>query len=241
MSAAVLAGGYPPAIVSVMKPWHFRFARVLIYFGALVAAVAVCISAKWGESDLGQTLVTARQLYGLWALGLLLASMLLGPLTSVLPWMPFKASLMYGRRAAGVSALLFALLHVAVYAWSLLRWGWRAFYTPGLLWVIGLALGIVVLADMFALGFTSRDGAVKSMGGRTWKRLHRTVYAALGLVLLHAILVGADFGLTHAPDVKGQADVGSLIAFVSISAAWLLLVILRRLRFRWTPAFLRLS
>ena len=122
-------------MVSAMKAWHFRFARGLIYVGVLVAAVGIGISAKWGESDFGQVLVAARQLYGLWALALLLASMVLGPLTSVLPWLPFKASLMYGRRAVGVSALLFTVLHLIAYIGSVLRRNWRELNTPGVLWV----------------------------------------------------------------------------------------------------------
>jgi DMSO/TMAO reductase YedYZ heme-binding membrane subunit len=90
---------------------------------------------------------------------------------------------------------------------------------------------------MTALGVTSRDASVKSMGGRKWKRLHRTVYIALGLILLHALFVGADFGLSGGPDVMGEADFGSLIKFLSIAAGWLGLVLLRRRAWRWTPSF----
>ncbi len=46
---------------------------------------------------------------------MLLASVFLGPLTTVLPRLPFKASLLYGRRAVGVSAAVFALIHVIAY------------------------------------------------------------------------------------------------------------------------------
>ena len=221
-----------------MKPWHFRWARGLIYGGAAIAAVAVAVSARWDEPDLGQALVAARQLFGLWALGLLLASMVLGPLTSVFPWIPFKSSLMYGRRAVGVSALMFALLHVATYLGSVLRRDWRELYTPGLLWIAGLLLGLIVLSDMITLGVTSRDAAVRKMGGRRWKKLHQTVYIALAVVFVHAIFVGADFGVSRGPDVQGEADYGALIGFLCVAADWLLLAILRRRRFSWTPKFL---
>src|ERR1035437_9382486 len=94
--------------------------------------------------DPGARLVEARQLYGLWALALLLTSLLLGPLTALLPWLPMRSTLMYARRAAGVMALIFAIAHLGVYVWSLLRRDWREFYTPGVLWLAGLALGIIV-------------------------------------------------------------------------------------------------
>jgi DMSO/TMAO reductase YedYZ heme-binding membrane subunit len=184
---------------------------------------------------LGHALIDARQLFGLWALGFLLASILIGPLTSVLPWIPWKSSLMYGRRAVGLSALVFALLHSMCYLWSVFHRNWREFYTPGILWIAGLLLGVVAMTDMVALSVTSRDKAVKQMGGRRWKRLHRTVYFALGVVLLHSLFVGADFGINRGPDVSGAPDAGSGITFLCVSAGWLVLFILRHRGVRWAP------
>jgi len=63
------------------------------------------------------------------------------------------------------------------------------------------------------------------MSGRRWKRLHRSVYIALGVVLLHALLTGADFGLKRAPDVRGEPDAGAGITFLCVSAAWVVLFI----------------
>ena len=208
--------------------WHFRWSRGVIYCGAFIAAVAISVSSKWGQGDIGQGLVTVRQLFGLWALAFLLASMILGPLTSVFPWVPLRSSLMYGRRAVGISALGFGMLHVVAYGWSLLRRNWRELYTPGALWMIGLMLGLIALMGMCALGITSRDASVKAMGGRKWKKLHRSVYWLLPVVLLHAVFVGADFGVNQGPDVHGEADYGCLITFLCISAGWMLLAILRR-------------
>jgi methionine sulfoxide reductase heme-binding subunit len=222
-----------------MKPWYYRLARPLVYVGWLLCSLAIGMISAVGSPDLGDTLVAARQLYGLWGLATLLAAMSLGPAISVLPWLPLKAPLMYARRAIGVCGLGFALLHVATYCWSLLRRDWREVYLPGVLWVSGLVAGLIALSDMVALATTSTDAAVKRMGGRKWKRLHRTIHLVLLVVLVHAALVGADFGLNHGPDVKGDADFGCLIGFVSISAVWLILFLLRRRGWRWTPKVLR--
>lgn len=213
--------------------WHFRWSRKVIYGGAFVAALVISGSAKWGQPDVGQALVSARQLFGLWALAFLLAAMILGPLTSVLPWVPLRSSLMYGRRAVGVSALGFGILHVAAYCWALLRRDWRELYTPGTMWVIGLSLGLIALLGILRLGITSRDASVKAMGGRKWKKLHRSVYFLLPVVLLHAVFVGADFGVNCGPDVRSD-DCGCLIGFLCVSAGWLLLAILRQRGWKWT-------
>jgi DMSO/TMAO reductase YedYZ heme-binding membrane subunit len=95
------------------------------------------------------------------------------------------------------------------------------------------------MADMLALGFTSRDKAVKQMGGRKWKRLHSTIYFALPVVLIHSLFVGADFGINRGPDVKGEPDAGAGITYLCIFAAWFALFVLRHRNFRWRPPFLR--
>ena len=51
------------------------------------------------------------------------------------------------------------------------------------------------------------------------------------VLFLHALFVGADFGLATPP--KGEADYGSLIAFSLLTAAWLLLAWLRGRGIRW--------
>ena len=218
-----------------MRPWYFRRARPLIYAAAAGAAGAILWVSASGSPDLGRTLVSARQLYGLWALGLLLASLIVGPLTAVLPTLPLRPTLMYARRAVGVAALLFAALHLACYLGSITLRGWRELFTPGPLWVAGLILGLGAMAIMLALGATSFDAAVRRLGGRRWKRLHRLAYLAVAVVFAHALLNGADFGIGRAPDVTSTPDAGAGIGFACVGAAWLALFALRRRGARWTP------
>ena len=220
-----------------MRPWYFRHARNIVYCGVAVAAGGVLLASLSGRPGVGEFLVSARQLFGLWALGFLLASMALGPLLSVFAWIPLKSVLLYARRAIGVGAFLFALTHVACYLAAVWLRSWRELYTPGVLWVIGLLLGALAMADLTVLAVTSRDAAVKTMGGRRWKRVHQSVYVALGIVLVHALCTGADFGLNRGPDVRGDPDAGSGVAFLCVSVAWLILFVLRRKRISWRPRF----
>ena len=41
---------------------------------------------------------------------------------------------------------------------------------------------------LFVLAITSFDGAIRAMGGASWKRLHRLVYAAAFLAVLHFLM-----------------------------------------------------
>src|ERR1700731_3525959 len=90
-------------------PWHLRRIRGIIYAALIVALVSIAVSSVLDTPGLSQALVEAREIYGLFALGLLMAAMIPGPLNFVLPWVPFRGHLVLGRRALGVSAFIFAL------------------------------------------------------------------------------------------------------------------------------------
>ncbi|HEY6333826.1 MAG TPA: ferric reductase-like transmembrane domain-containing protein [Blastocatellia bacterium] len=179
--------------------------------------------------------MNARELYGLWALALLLTAMVIGPLIFVLPWLPLRGELAIARRALGVAAFVFASCHVICYLVPTLLRNWHLLYTPGKLWIAGLLLGVPMLVLMGALAFTSSDASVHRLGGHRWKRLHRSVYILLPIAFVHGIFLGTDFGVNKGPDVTGEPDAGSLIGMLVFASAWLTLFLLRRKRIRWAP------
>lgn len=124
---------------------------------------------------------------GLWALRLLLASLAITPLQRLTGWRwPIRF-----RRQLGLFAFFYACLHLAVYAVfdrSLdLAAVWediveRPFITVG-------ALAFLLLVPLAA---TSTRAAIGRLGPR-WQQLHRLVYLAAGLAVLHYLwLVKAD-------------------------------------------------
>ena len=213
-----------------MRDWITRHITWLI--GLAVAMTIIGIGSMSAmEPTREGAVIAARQVYGLTALGFLLAACLIGPLAAVFPHIPAKGVLQAGRRAVGVSAFIIAIPHVMCYLGPVLLKNWRELFEPGLLWVVGLVLGLLALIDLTMLAWTSRDAVVKAMGGKRWKRLHRSVYVAAPILFLHALLVGTDFGF--AKPAKGEADYGCLIAFSILTAMWLLLAWLRNRGMRW--------
>ena len=220
------------------SPWHLRHIRQLIYAALVVTAISIALTAVLDAPNATQAWIEARQYYGLWALGILLAAMIIGPLCFVLPWLPIKAHLVLGRRALGVSAFVLAVLHTLSYLAPTIYRDWHGIFSPGKMWIAGLGIGLPVFSGMTALAATSRDQAVAQLGARRWKRWHQTVYVMLPLLLLHAAFLGADFGVNRGPDVTRDPDEGALIGMLSVAASWLVLFILRSRRVQWKPSFL---
>lgn len=113
------------------------------------------------------------------ALYFLIASLCVTPLMRL-----GRINLVRYRRPLGLLAFSYAVLHVT--AWVVLD--------MGLLWgqilrdvvkrpylIVGMA-GFVILAVMAA---SSSNAAIRRLGARRWKLLHRPVYAAVLLVILH--------------------------------------------------------
>ena len=117
---------------------------------------------------------------GLWALRWLWLTLAITPLRDIagLP------ALLRCRRAFGVSAFLYALVHFLAYAWL----------DKGLVWddivrdVLKrnfILVGLLALLLMAPLALTSFNRAVKALGGRRWQMLHKLAYAVALLGLLH--------------------------------------------------------
>ena len=211
-------------------PWHLRHFRAILYAAFVVSAVGVAVVCAMDDPK--TPWIGARQLFGLWALGLLLTSMLIGPLTSVFRPFPFLGHLILGRRAIGIACFAFAVLHALSYTGTNLSLGGVSFFisealAEGTLGVISLVIGAVLLAALGVLTATSFDHMLVKLG-RRWKTIQNVVYFLLPLALVHAVLLGADFGFHQARGVTGEADMGALLGMSALSAAWLALFNLRR-------------
>ena len=212
-------------------PWHLRHIRAFLYVAFVISAVGVAMVG--GMDDPQRPWVPARQLFGLWALGLLLTAMLIGPLTSVLRPFPLRGHLVLGRRAIGVACFFFASLHAMSYTVTELSLNGVDVFTSNALaegtgWIVGLFIGAAMLTMLGALAITSFDRMVTKVGPKRWKTIHSAVYLILPLALVHAILLGVDFGWHKARDVSAEPDIGALIGMSSVALVWLVLFVLRR-------------
>lgn len=210
-------------------PWHLRHVRALLYAAFTLTALGIAVTCAMDDPK--TPWIGARQLYGLWALGLLLASMLIGPLTAIFRPFPFRGHLVLGRRAIGIACFAFSALHAMSYTLVLLSQGGVGYFfseasAEGTLWMVGLGIGAVLLVILGVLTATSFDHMLVKLG-RRWKTIQNLVYLVLPLGLIHATLLGADFGFHKARDVSAEPDVGAFLGMSMVTGVWVLLFIMR--------------
>ena len=111
------------------------------------------------------------------------------PLRVVFPQSRLALALNRHRRLVGVTVFVYALLHFVMYL----------IYEGGFGTLINDAAkpfilsGIAAFVILFVLTITSLDRAVRALGGKRWKNLHRLVYVAAGLAAYHQIAASKIF------------------------------------------------
>jgi DMSO/TMAO reductase YedYZ heme-binding membrane subunit len=122
---------------------------------------------------------------GDWALEFLLLSLALRPLRE----MSGAAYLARYNRMIGLYASFYVFLHVVTYLWEW-DFDWIGMWGD-IIARYFILFGIVAAGILAALTVTSAKTWVKKLGGKTWKNLHRSIYAVNILVALHYILATA--------------------------------------------------
>ena len=115
---------------------------------------------------------------------LMILSMMVSPLRLALPRARWVAWLLRKRRIIGVAAFLYALLHTLFYVIDMGSWQNVSVEFKSL----GIWTGWLALVLFIVLGATSNDISVRRMGPQ-WKSLHRVIYPAAILVLVHWMVV----------------------------------------------------
>lgn len=162
----------------LLKPWM----KPLLWVVGAVPALALLVGVLTDGlgANPAQTLV---QETGQWTLRWLWLTLLVTPLRE----MAALPALVRYRRTLGVTAFVYAVLHLLSYAW--LDKGWVIDAIVADVFKRNFILvGMLTFALMLPLALTSFNAAVRALGGRKWQLLHKLVYAVALLGLLHFYL-----------------------------------------------------
>jgi len=117
---------------------------------------------------------------GDWTLRILLASLAMTPLRILTG----RAAPVVFRRLLGLFAFAYVLLHFAVWIVLDFFFDWELM-AADIVKRPYITVGVTALVLLTPLALTSTAGMIKRLGARNWRRLHRLVYVAAILGVLH--------------------------------------------------------
>lgn len=168
---------------SVWAPWRERNGRFSWFRAVVLAAVCmpgiVTVIQYYGGQFPVRPLTAIIHATGFWTIRLLMIALAITPLRQALRW----PKLVVARRMIGVAAFCYGIAHITFYAADNMFDLGRVASEIALR--IYLTIGFATLLILSALALTSTDTMVKRMGGPAWIRLHRWVYLAGVLALIH--------------------------------------------------------
>ena len=125
---------------------------------------------------------------GYWALTLLVFTLAVTPIRKITGWNRLIAV----RRPLGLLAFLYASLHLLNYIVIDQWFGWE-YIIEDILERPLITAGFTALLLLIPLALTSTKSSIRRLGGKRWQRIHRLIYPAALLGVLHYYwLVKAD-------------------------------------------------
>ncbi|HSG46737.1 MAG TPA: protein-methionine-sulfoxide reductase heme-binding subunit MsrQ [Longimicrobiales bacterium] len=186
--------------------------RVLLLKGAVWAGAAYPLARgawRWFFGDgLGANPLEVMILgTGLPAIVLLITSLAVTPLRRLTGFNDLQKL----RRLLGLWAFAYAFLHVSVYLWLDQGWAWE-FIVEDVTERPFIIVGTLTFLLLLPLALTSTRGWIRRLG-RNWVRLHRLVYPAAGLGLLH-------YAWGQKADLRGPVIAGAVLAALLAFRVW---------------------
>jgi sulfoxide reductase heme-binding subunit YedZ len=164
-------------------PWLDRSGRLSIFNLAVFLSLFAPCAWTLLSYELGalgpRPLIEAIHQTGLWAIRFLMISLAITPLRRALHW----PRLIPVRRMVGVAAFSYATLHLTLYIADQ-AFDWRLVASE-IVFRFYLTVGFLASMSLSVLAATSTDGMIRRLGGRRWRRLHRSVYVIAVLALVH--------------------------------------------------------
>ncbi len=183
------------------------FKNIRFYVLSFSAIIAVFVYA-WASKLPEEKIDFLLQTYALLAITYLYLTLLASPVTRFFKFLPFRGQYLRARRALGVSAFLFGLLH-AYFAFFGEVGGFAALPFLNSTYIIALTLSTTALLILFLMASTAFDFMVDKLSFPKWKMLHRLVYAAGIFIVIHANLIG--------PHFRNFSNIVSQISFVALA------------------------
>src|ERR1700736_501343 len=158
------------------------FALIVLIGIGVCLLIVPAVTNRLGANPV-ERLVHMSGEIAIWTLGAVLS---LTPLRVLFPRSAIVNALNRHRRYIGVSACVYGLIHFSCHV--LYQGDWddllQSFSKP-FIW-----FGLTGLTILVLLGLTSNNWAVRKLGGKRWKLLHRLAYVAAIVLIYHQSIAG---------------------------------------------------
>ena len=159
-----------------------RLVKPSIFFMALIPFIWLLL--KVFQNDLGPDPAQALSIEtGEWALRFLLLTLAITPFRQIFR----MAEIARLRRMIGLFAFFYASIHFLSWMAFILAFRWLAI-AEELVERPYITVGFLAYVILFLLGVTSTNSMVRRLG-KNWKRLHKFVYAASILAIVHLLWI----------------------------------------------------
>lgn len=152
--------------------------KIAVHIGALTPLVWLLVDWRLDQLTFNPIQEITKRT-GRDALVLLLLALSCAPLSQALKW----RRILTVRRTLGVYAFVYALFHFATFVWLDYMFDF-ALIAEGILEKPFALVGFLAFLILLPLAITSTNGWIKRLG-KNWKRLHRFIYPAAVLVIIH--------------------------------------------------------
>jgi len=170
--------GKPGCKINAMDK-QIAIAKAVLFLLCLLPAAHYGLA--FAQDSLGDDPVDAlTRGLGSWALYLLLATLAIPPLRRLAG----QSWLIRLRRMLGLFAFFYACLHLGAYLWLDQIFNWRDIGAD-ILNRPFITLGLLTFVLLVPLAATSNTTAIHRLGGRRWQQLHRLIYPAAMLAVVH--------------------------------------------------------
>lgn len=170
----------------------FSNIRFYVLVLSLAISVAIYLLVILSVPPGATRIVKLGQVYALTTVTYLYFALLAGPFCYTFRWFPLRAQYLKARRAIGVSAFYFALLHASLMFFGQLG-GFAGIFFLDTTYLLAISLSFTALLILSLMAATSFDYMVAKLTFPKWKLLHRFVYLAGIFILIHALLIGTHF------------------------------------------------
>lgn len=162
---------------------------VLAFSFTVALGILALVLSTTSSPDL--QLIRLTDSYSFAALIFLYIALLASPLYAAFPNAPLRIFYIKARKAIGVSAFFFALIHASLAFFGLIG-GFSNFLSLPAKYLIAIILSATALFILSIMALTSLSYFIVKLG-TWWKPLHRLVYVAGVFIIVHALLVGPHF------------------------------------------------